>query len=87
METFSPFSISVDVMLGKEALAVLMTLSQLMAGKLEEPILQACVWVNNWITIVVLMSYYCINSVYSLTSTLQEKDMDWDSIFGLGFMQ
>ena len=38
-------------MLRKAALAVLTNLSQLMAEKLEEPILHVCDWISGWIVI------------------------------------
>ena len=36
---FSPFFLSVDGMMGKEALVILATLSRLMAAKMDKPIL------------------------------------------------
>ena len=53
MEIFSLFVLSVGGILGKEALVVLANLSQLMAAKMDEPILHVCVWINVWITIAV----------------------------------
>ena len=39
METVSPFFLYFDGMLGREALVILTNLSQLMAEKMDEPIL------------------------------------------------
>ena len=51
---FSQFSLSVDGMLGKEALFVLANLSRLMAEKLEKSISHVFDWVNGRITIMVV---------------------------------
>ena len=37
-----PFVLSVDGMLGKQAMVVLVNLSQLMADKMDKPILHVC---------------------------------------------
>ena len=54
---FSPFVISVDGMLGREVLVVLSKLSQVMAEKREEPLLQVKGWVKVRISIAVARSY------------------------------
>ena len=51
---FSPFVLYVDGMLGKEALAVLANLSEIMAAKMEELIFHTCVWINGQIKIAVV---------------------------------
>ena len=56
-ETFYPFFLSVDGMSGKEAQVVLDNLSQLMAGKMEEPIYHVKGWVNVRISIAVARLY------------------------------
>ena len=48
---FSPFVLSVDEILGKEAQVVLATLSQLMTEKIEEHIFHIKGWVNGRIAI------------------------------------
>ena len=48
---FSWFVLSVGGMLAKEALVVLTSFSQIMAAKVEEPILHVCGWINGQITI------------------------------------
>ena len=53
----SPFFLSVDGMMGKEAQVVLTTLSRLMAAKMDEPISHVKIWVNVRITIAVASSY------------------------------
>ena len=54
---FYMFLISVDVMLGKEALVVHANLIQLMAANMDNPISHVRGWVKIWITIVVARSY------------------------------
>ena len=54
---FSPFVLSVDRILGREALVMLYQLSRVMAEKGEEPLLQIRGWVNGKIAIAVLRSY------------------------------
>ena len=51
---FSLFVLSVDGMMGKEALVVLATLSQVMTAKTDEPILHVTGWVNGLIAVAVV---------------------------------
>ena len=67
---FYPFVLSVDGLLGKEAHIVLANLSQLMAEKMEEPILHMCSWFNGLIVIAVAQSYSLMIRGYRLTRTL-----------------
>ena len=53
---FSLLVLSVDGMMGKEALVVLITLSRLMAAKMDKPVLPVTGWVNGRITIAVARS-------------------------------
>ena len=54
---FSPFVLSVDGMLGREALVVLANLNQIMAAKMDEPILHVWGWINGGISISFVISY------------------------------
>ena len=54
---FYPFVLSVDGLLGKESHIVLANLSQLVAEKMEEPILHMCSWFNGLIVITVARLY------------------------------
>ena len=63
-------------MLGKEAQAVLATLSRLMAAKKEEPISHVKGWVNVRITIVVASSYFQIIRGARVPSLLWTHDPD-----------
>ena len=45
----SSLVLHVGVMLGRDTLVVLANLSQLMEGKMDEPILQVHGWINGWI--------------------------------------
>ena len=61
---FSPFVLSVDGVMGKEALVVLATLSRLMDAKLDEPIFHVTVWVKVGVVIMFARLYYrvlCVN--------------------------
>ena len=53
----SPFVISVDGMLGKKALVILANLSQIMAAKMDEPILHVRGWINGRIAIAFARLY------------------------------
>ena len=57
---FSPFVLSVNGMLGREALVVLADLSRIMAAKIDEPILHVQGWINGHITNAVARSYSCM---------------------------
>ena len=50
-------ALSVDGMLGRETLAILRNVSQLMAAKLDELILHIRVYIGSWVAIAVARSY------------------------------
>ena len=54
METFSLFVLSLDIMLCKEALFILTTLSQIMEEKLMKPISNIRGWFNGRITVMLV---------------------------------
>ena len=81
------FSLSIDGMLGKEALVVLQNLSILMSAKLEERILHVRGWVNSQIVIVVLRYYYRMIYRACIPSLLWDRDPDWELGSGLGLAQ
>ena len=74
----SPFVLSVYGMIGKESLFVLTNFSQLVASKMEEPILHVQRWINGWITIVVEILYSRMINGSFLPSSLWDKDTDWE---------
>ena len=84
---FSLFSLSVDGMLGKEALVVLTNLSQLVAEKLEEPISHLRGWFNGRISIAVVRLYSLMIRGACLPVPLRDREPDWDSVSGLGLAQ
>ena len=84
---FSPFVLSVDGIIGKEALVVLANLSRLMAAKPEEPISHVCGWVNGRIAITVVRSYSHMIRGARLPSPLRDRELDWDPGSGLGLVQ
>ena len=75
---FLLFALSVDGMLGREALVVLFQLSQFMEEKREEPLFQVRGWVKGHITIAVARSYSRMIRGDRLPSPLQEREPDWD---------
>ena len=58
-----------------------------MAEKLKEPISHVHVWVSIWIAIAVAELYSRIICRSFLTNTLQDRELYWDLILGLGLMQ
>ena len=74
-------------MLGKDALAILVNLSQLMAAKLEEPIFHVRGWVKNLIAIKITILYSCMIPGTCLPSPLQDRDPYRESIYGLVLAQ
>ena len=74
----SPFVISANGMLGREALVVLANLSRLMAVKMDESILHVRGWVNGQITIAVARLYSQMIRGARLPSPLQDEELDWD---------
>ena len=54
---FYPFILSVDGMIGREALGILENLSRLMAEKTDEPTSHVKGWINSLIKIAVARSY------------------------------
>ena len=80
---FSPFVLSVDGMIGKEALVVPANLSQLMEARLEEPILHVLCLVNGQIAIAFMRLYSSMILVDCLPSLPWDKNPDWELILGL----
>ena len=76
MRHFSPFVLSVDGMMGKDALVVLSTLSLLMATKLDEHISHVTGWVNSRIKIAVSRSYYRVLYGARYLSLLQTRELE-----------
>ena len=73
--------------LERRPLFLLANLSRLMEEKMEEPISHVQGWVDGWITIKVAR-YYCrmIHRAH-LPITLWDREMDWESVSGLGLVQ
>ena len=83
-EMFSLFVLSVDGMLGREALVVILQLIRLMEEKRQEPLLQVQGWVNGQIKIAVARSYSRMICRDRLPSPLQERYLGWDPELGIG---
>ena len=84
LKQFSTFVLSINGMLGREALVVLANLSQLIAAKMDEPILHVQVWINGRFEIMVVRFYSCNIRGARLISPLRDQDPDWDPASGLG---
>ena len=84
---FSPFIISVNVILRREDLSVLANFSHFMAAKMDEPISHVQVWINSQVLIAVMRSYSQIIRWYLLTSPLRDRDPYWYPELGLGLAQ
>ena len=84
---FSPFALSVDGMLGREALVVLANLSRLIAVKMNEPLSHVRGWINGRIAIAVARSYSLMIREARLLSPLRDREPEWDPASGLGLAQ
>ena len=84
---FSPLFLSVDGILGKEALVVLTNLSRPMVTKMEEPLSHAHGWVNIRIEIVVMILYSCMILVACIYSPMEDREPDQRSGSGLVLAQ
>ena len=71
-------------MLGREALVILSQLSQFMADKSEEPLLQVRGWLNRRIAIAIVSSYSWMFRGDRLPSPLREQETGWDPELGVG---
>ena len=76
------FVLSVDSILGREALVVLSNLIQLMAEKIDEPILHVQFWIKGRIAISVVRSYSRIIHGLQLPIPLWYWDPNWDLALG-----
>ena len=84
---FSPFVLSVDGILEKEAPLVLANLSQLMAEKMEEPISHVQGRGNGCIAIAVAISYSHIIHGACIPSPFMDRERVWESVLGLRLAQ
>ena len=75
---FSPFVIYVDDVLGREAMVILVQLSQTMAVKMHEPISNIQGWINGKITIIVAILHSIMICGSQLTSHLWYMESGWD---------
>ena len=77
------FVLTVDGILGKEALVTLNNLIRLIVTKIEEPLSQVRGWVNRWIESTVMRLYYRMILRASLPSPRWDQEPDWDLVLGL----
>ena len=74
-------------MMGKEAQALLVTLSQLMSSKIDEPILNVKGQVNGRIAIAVARLYSRVLRGSRVPSTMRTREPDWELGLRLGLAQ
>ena len=75
---FSPFVLSVDGMLGREALVVLTQFSHTMAAKMDEPVLHVQGQISGQIETVFARYYSLIICRALLPIPLRDREPDWD---------
>ena len=79
--------LSIGEILGREALVVLVNLSQLMAEKTDDPISRVQGCINSHIAIAVTSLYSCMIYGARLPSPLQDREPYWDPALGLWLAQ
>ena len=84
---FSLFVLSVDDMMGMEAQVILVTFSQIMAVKMDGPILHAKGWIDGRIAIAIPRSYSRVIHQDRLSIPLRNQEPDWASVSVLGLAQ
>ena len=84
LKQFLPFVLSVDRMIWRKTLVLLLQLSRVMSEKRAEALSQVRGWVNGQITISVARSYSRMIRGSHLPSPLWEQDPDWDPESGIG---
>ena len=82
-----PFFISVDGMVGKEALVIINGLSRIVAEKMDDPISHICGWINGRIAISVARFYSQMIHGARLSSRLPDRNLDWNPELCLGMAQ
>ena len=83
----SLFVLLFDGMTIKEAQVVLATFNQLMAAKMDEPILHVKGWFIGRTTITVARSYSWVLCGAQVPSPLRTWKKNWASVLGLGLLQ
>ena len=78
MKVFLSVFISVDDMLGREALVVRTQLIRTIIEKIDEPILHVRGWIKGQITITVARSYSHMIHGAQIPSNLWYREPEWD---------
>jgi hypothetical protein len=85
---FSPFVVSTDGLLGKEAKTLLKKLSAQLAEKWEKPYSQVCGYVNARMSIaVVRATHLCLRGSRIPTSKMSRRLPQWEDKAGLGLFR
>jgi hypothetical protein len=85
---FSPFVVSTDGLIGKEAKAVLQKLSSLLAKKWGKPYSEVCGYVNARMSIaIVRATQLCLRCSRIPTSRMSNRFPQWKDKAGLGLFR
>ena len=85
---FTPFVVSVDGLLGKEAKTALKKISTRLAVKWERPYSQVCVYVNARMSIAIVRgSHLCLRGSRIPTSRMSNRLPQWEDSAGLGLFR
>ena len=85
---FSPFVVSTDGLLGKEAKTLLKKLSAVLAAKWDKPYSQICGYVNARMSIAILRAtHMCLRGSRVPTSRMSKRLPQWEDKAGLGLFQ
>ena len=81
---FTPFVVSTDGLLGKEAKALLQRLSALLAAKWQKPYAEVCGYVNARMSIaIVRATHLCLRGSRVPTSQMSHRRPQWEDNAGL----
>jgi hypothetical protein len=85
---FTPFVVSTDGLIGKEAKTLLKKLSSLLADKWEKPYSVVCGYVNAQMSIaIVRATHLCLRGSRIPTSQMSDRRPQWEGNAGLGLFR
>ena len=85
---FTPFVVSTDGLIGKEAKTLLKKLSSLLADKWEKPYSVVCGYVNAQLSIaIVRATHHCLRGSRIPTSQMSDRRPQWEDKAGLGLFR
>jgi hypothetical protein len=85
---FTPFVVSADGMIGKEAKVMMKRLSALLAEKWQKPYSEVCGYVNARMSIaIVRATHLCLRGSRIPASRISTRRVQWEDSAGLGLFQ